>query len=47
MANTFVGISGWRYQPWRQVFYPADLAQHRELAFAARGFPSIEVNGLF
>ena len=31
-----VGISGWRYEPWRKVFYPYDLAQHRELEFAAR-----------
>jgi uncharacterized protein YecE (DUF72 family) len=42
-----IGISGWRYEPWRRIFYPADLAQHRELEFAARAFPSIEINGSF
>jgi uncharacterized protein YecE (DUF72 family) len=47
MGKTLIGISGWRYQPWRQVFYPADLAQHRELEFASRAFPSIEINGSF
>ena len=42
-----IGISGWRYEPWRRIFYPADLAQHRELEFASRAFPSIEINGSF
>jgi uncharacterized protein YecE (DUF72 family) len=42
-----IGISGWRYEPWRSVFYPPDLAQHRELEFASRAFGSIEINGSF
>jgi uncharacterized protein YecE (DUF72 family) len=42
-----IGISGWRYVPWRGVFYPPKLAQHRELAFAARAFNTIEINGSF
>ena len=42
-----IGISGWRYEPWRKVFYPADLAQHRELQYASRQLPSIEINGTF
>jgi uncharacterized protein YecE (DUF72 family) len=42
-----IGISGWRYGPWRGVFYPADLAQRRELEFASRAFPTIEINGSF
>ena len=29
-----VGISGWRYPPWRGVFYPEGLAQRRELEYA-------------
>jgi uncharacterized protein YecE (DUF72 family) len=44
---TRIGISGWRYEPWRKIFYPEDLAQHRELEFASRAFPSIEINGSF
>lgn len=48
MTSTIrIGISGWRYGPWRGVFYPKDLAQRRELEFASRAFPSIEINGSF
>jgi uncharacterized protein YecE (DUF72 family) len=42
-----IGISGWRYEPWRGVFYPKDLPQRRELEFAARHFPTVEINGSF
>jgi uncharacterized protein YecE (DUF72 family) len=42
-----IGISGWTYPPWRRVFYPADLAQKRELEYASRQFNSIEINGSF
>lgn len=47
MAKTRIGISGWRYSPWRGVFYPKDLVQRDELAFASRAFPTIEINGSF
>jgi len=47
MATTRIGISGWRYAPWRGVFYPEDLVQRDELAFASREFPTIELNGSF
>ncbi|HEY2336162.1 MAG TPA: DUF72 domain-containing protein [Burkholderiales bacterium] len=42
-----IGISGWRYEPWRGVFYPKRLPQRRELEFAARHFPTLEINGSF
>ena len=42
-----IGISGWRYGPWRGVFYPKGLAQRRELEYAARHFPTLEINGSF
>lgn len=42
-----IGISGWRYEPWRGVFYPPKLQQRRELEYASRMFPSIELNGSF
>ena len=42
-----IGISGWRYEPWRGVFYPKGLPQRRELEFAARHFPTLEINGSF
>jgi uncharacterized protein YecE (DUF72 family) len=47
MASIRIGISGWRYKPWRKVFYPEGLAQSRELAFAAQHFRTIELNGSF
>jgi uncharacterized protein YecE (DUF72 family) len=42
-----IGVSGWRYPPWRGAFYPPGLAQKDELAFAARALPTIELNGSF
>lgn len=42
-----IGISGWRYAPWRGVFYPKGLKQKDELAFAASRFNTIEINGTF
>jgi uncharacterized protein YecE (DUF72 family) len=46
-AKIRIGISGWRYGPWRGVFYPGDLPQRRELEYASRAFPTIEINGSF
>jgi uncharacterized protein YecE (DUF72 family) len=42
-----IGISGWRYKPWRGVFYPEGLPQRKELAYAAGIFPTVEINGTF
>jgi uncharacterized protein YecE (DUF72 family) len=42
-----VGISGWRYDPWRGVFYPTGLPQREELAYASRKMPTLEINGSF
>jgi uncharacterized protein YecE (DUF72 family) len=42
-----IGISGWRYEPWRGVFYPDKLPQKDELAYASRRLSSIEINGSF
>ena len=47
MGETRIGISGWRYPPWRGVFYPPGLPQHRELEYASRALPTIEINGTF
>jgi uncharacterized protein YecE (DUF72 family) len=46
-APTRVGISGWTYAPWRGTFYPKELKQREELAFASRKLNSIEINGTF
>ena len=42
-----IGVSGWRYAPWRGVFYPPKLGQKRELAYVASQLSSLEVNGSF
>jgi uncharacterized protein YecE (DUF72 family) len=42
-----IGISGWRYKGWRGIFYPEGLRQKDELAFAAKAFRTIEINGTF
>lgn len=47
VGDTRIGISGWRYAPWRGIFYPPKLPQREELAFAARMLPTIEINGSF
>jgi uncharacterized protein YecE (DUF72 family) len=47
MGTIRIGISGWRYPPWRGTFYPPGLPQHGELEFASRALPSIELNGSF
>lgn len=45
--ETRIGISGWRYAPWRKVFYPKKLPQRLELHYASRQLNSIEINGSF
>lgn len=46
-ARVRVGLSGWSYGSWRGDFYPADLPRSRELEYASRRFPSIEINSSF
>jgi uncharacterized protein YecE (DUF72 family) len=47
LAKIRIGISGWRYGPWRGVFYPPGLPHRRELEHASRTLPTIEINGSF
>ncbi|MFK4083677.1 DUF72 domain-containing protein [Kribbella sp. NPDC020789] len=42
-----VGISGWRYKPWRSVYYPEGLPQRAELEYVSRRLNSVELNGSF
>jgi uncharacterized protein YecE (DUF72 family) len=46
-GNIRIGVSGWRYRPWRGVFYPEGLRQKDELAFLADQFSTVEINGTF
>jgi len=47
MAQYYVGMSGWTYEPWRGDFYPKGLRQADELAYASEHVTSIELNGSF
>lgn len=47
MAEVRIGVSGWRYAPWRGTFYPPGLVQRRELEHIAATFPTVELNGSF
>ncbi len=47
MSDIRTGISGWRYPPWRGVFYPPGLPQRLELRYASRRMRTIEINGSF
>jgi uncharacterized protein YecE (DUF72 family) len=42
-----IGISGWRYEPWRGVWYSEGLPHRRELEFCGRHFATVEINGSF
>lgn len=42
-----IGLSGWSYEEWDGVFYPADLASRHRLAHVAKTFSTVEVNGTF
>ena len=42
-----VGIGGWNFAPWRSNFYPAGLAQAKELGFASRALTAIEINSTY
>jgi uncharacterized protein YecE (DUF72 family) len=46
-GRIFVGVGGWTFAPWRGIFYPAGLAQARELEYASRKLTSIEINGTY
>lgn len=47
MSELRIGISGWTYPGWREVFYPEALPQRRELEYASRRMNSVEINGSF
>jgi uncharacterized protein YecE (DUF72 family) len=47
MSKIRIGISGWRYAPWRGRFYPKALIHKQELSYASRKVDTIEINGSF
>ena len=42
-----IGVSGWRYAPWRGEFYPKPLRQAEELSYLASQLSTVEINGTF
>ena len=47
MGKIRAGMGGWTYAPWEGTFYPEKLARKRQLEYAARQVPTIEVNGTY
>ena len=41
------GMGGWTFEPWDTSFYPEKLAKAKQLQYASRQVPTIEVNGTF
>lgn len=46
-ANMHIGTSGWSYDHWNRLFYPAGLAPRDRLAYYARHFRSVEIDSTF
>ena len=42
-----IGVGGWTFEPWRGVFYPKEVKQKDELAYASRHLTAIEINGTY
>ena len=41
------GMGGWTFEPWETSFYPEKLAKAKQLHYASRQVPTIEVNGTY
>ncbi|KQZ78164.1 hypothetical protein ASD64_12470 [Mesorhizobium sp. Root157] len=41
------GMGGWTFEPWDTSFYPEKLAKAKQLHYASRQVPTIEVNGTY
>ena len=41
------GMGGWTFEPWNAAFYPEKLAKAKQLQYASRQVPTIEVNGTY
>lgn len=46
-GKLFIGTSGWVYSHWKNVFYPANLAQKDKLKYFSRHFQTVEINYSF
>lgn len=41
------GMGGWTFEPWEGTFYPEGLPKKKQLEYASRQVPTIEVNGTY
>jgi uncharacterized protein YecE (DUF72 family) len=41
------GMGGWTFEPWEGTFYPEKLSKKKQLEYASRAVPTIEVNGTY
>ena len=41
------GMGGWTFEPWEGTFYPDKLSKKKQLEFASRQVPTIEINGTY
>jgi len=41
------GMGGWTFEPWEGTFYPDKLSKKKQLEYASRQVPTIEVNGTY
>ena len=41
------GMGGWTFEPWDTSFYPERLSKAKQLNYASRQVPTIEVNGTY
>jgi uncharacterized protein YecE (DUF72 family) len=42
-----IGTSGWHYDHWSEVFYPAELQKGKWLEYYAQHFDTVEINNTF
>ncbi len=42
-----IRAGGWSFEPWEGTFYPEALPKKRQLEYASRQVPTIEVNGTY
>ena len=47
MTKWWIGCSGFHYKHWKEIFYPAGLAQTKWFDFYCRHFNTLELNVTF
>jgi uncharacterized protein YecE (DUF72 family) len=43
----YIGCSGWSYQDWKNIFYPAHLSTTNHFSYYAAHFNTVEINNTF